>query len=104
MSKRMKKIFYTILVFLFAVTISGNAQFFSNNENETGTKTETGGGVRDNYEGNNETGGFFRAESDDYERPDVGGGIGEVPVNDGLAILILCSIVFVAIKFYKGKK
>ena len=100
----MKKIFYTIIVFLFAVTISGNAQFFSNNEKETGTKTETGGGFRENSERNNDTGGFFRAESDDYERPDVGEGIGEAPINDGLAVMVLCSIVFVAIKFYKGKR
>ena len=83
------------------MAIPGNAQFFRNNDNETGINNETGRSFRGNPEGNNDTGGFFRNESDDYERPDVGGGIGEAPVNDGLVILILCSIVFVVIKIYK---
>ena len=89
---------------MMAATVPGNAQFFKNNENETGAKTESGGGVRENYEGNNDTGGFFRAGNGDYERPDVGEGIGEVPIDDGFTILMLCSMVFVVIKFYKRKK
>lgn len=100
----MKKLLITIFIFLLTVIVPSNAQIFNNNETGTGTDTEIQSSVNKNSDEVDPGGGFFRAGSDDYERPGIGEGIGETPIADGLSILMLCCMFFGSIKFFRKEK
>ena len=102
----MKKLLFTILIFLLTVTVPGNAQIFNNNETGTGKNTEIRSNFNENSEGRTDTEGFFRADND-YARPEVGDGIGEtgeMPIGEGLFTLMFCNILWGAVKFLKRER
>ena len=102
----MKKLLFTIFIFLLTAiaATASNAQIFNNNETGTGKNSEIHSSVKENSEERIDTEKFFRAGNDDYTRPNVGDGIGEMPIGDELFILMLCSMLFGAIKLFKRKR
>ena len=105
----MKKIVITMMIILFTVTETGYAQFFKNQETETGSisgQKDSPSSNSDDISGNS---GFFRAgdATDPGNRPGSGEGIGqesEAPIKDGLGVLVTCSVIFVCVKIFKKKK
>ena len=100
----MKKLLFTIFIFLLTVTLPGNAQIFNNHGTGTREITETHSNVKENSEERGNTGGFFKSVNDDFKRPEVGNGIGEVPIGEGLSILMLYSMFFGTVRFFKRKQ
>ena len=104
----MKKILITIIIFMFTATVTGYAQFFKDNDSNSGTtggssysESESGYSSGNSEEGN-DYGGFFKARaSKPGGRPDITeeGGIGQqAPVGDGLPILIVCCVILVIVR------
>ena len=105
----MKKIVITIIIILYTVVGTGYAQFFKNQDTETGSIA----GLNDSHSSNSDdvsgNSGFFRAgdATDPGNRPGNGEGIGqesEAPIKDGLGVLVTCSIIFICIKIFKKKE
>ena len=100
----MKKLFFTIFIFLLTVFVPCNAQIFNNNETGTGENTEIQSSIKENSD-EVDPGGFFRTtDSGDFTRPIVGEGIGETPIGDGLFTLMLCCMLFGSVKYIKYKQ
>ena len=104
----MKKIAITITIIIITVlsTTTGTvyAQIFKNDETVAGKDNEIHSYIGNNSEEITNAGGLFRADNDDYARPEVGGAIGETPIGDGLSILILCNMFYGAIKFFRERR
>ena len=97
----MKKLLFTILIFLFTEIAASDAQVF----NDKKTETETDMSIANENTGGSseEIGGLFRA-NDEFGRPDLGEGIGEASINDGLLLLMLYGVFFGYIMFFKEKR
>jgi len=97
-----RKIFYTVLIFLFATLATGNAQFFKddNNSNQTAPSAYSGGSKEINN-----SGGLFRNDSPSAPgttRPGLNEGIGmTAPLGDGIKELIFCCTILALVIFYK---
>ena len=100
----MRKLLFTILIFLFTVTLPSNAQFFNNNETGIGNNTEINNSSKDNSEEGDSGTGFFRSDKEDFEKPVIGEAIGETPIGDELSIMMLFSMFFGTIKVIKSKQ
>jgi len=101
----MKKIIIAITILLFAATLTAYAGIYR--ETSTTPSSTNSGSNSDNSDGGN-NGALFRNSSADNPggRPGNGGGIGqdESPIGDGLPVLIVCSLIFIAVKFWTKKK
>jgi len=98
----MKKIFCTIIIFLFVGILTGNAQFFK--ESETGVEKKAGQG---SIITENNGGGLFRADapSPGTVRPGRDEAIGATaPIDDGINFMVACSLLFCCFAFIRNKK
>ena len=105
----MKKIVITMMIILFTVTGAGYAQFFKNQDTETGSSSGQKDSPSNNSDDVSGSQGFFRAgdATDPGNRPWNGEGIGqesEAPIKDGLGVLVTCSVIFICIKIFKMKE
>ena len=93
----MKKISSTILVFLLATTFIGHAQLYLNQEINTKEFKEN---PSDNLRGSDNSGGIFKTDAPNLDdRPTNGEGIGqEMPLKDGLVVLVVCSGLYGIVK------
>jgi len=101
----MKKIFFTIIIFLFVTLTTGHAQFFKNPDTEIQSSNS---GYSGYSEGNNNSGGFFKNGTNPANpgnRPGQGGAIGvDAPIGDGVKELIICCIVLCFVIYFDKKR
>ena len=102
----MKKISVTILVYLFAATTAGYAQFFRDRDTNNDRTTENAYG---SSRSENNSAGFFRSSEADGpgDRPGSGGGIGQgqdAPLKEGLHVLLGCCLIFGVVKVVNGNR
>jgi len=112
----MKKILGAILIIMFTATVTGYSQNYKNlnSENENLTKDQNSysiynetplGNPDENSENSNgRGGGLFRDSSNPDGRPGEGDGIGqETPLDNGLNVLIACSVIYGVVTFSRMK-
>jgi len=112
----MKKIIAIFLIILFPATVTVYAQIYrseeKHNNEATGIYNEPPMNSIEEYTEESPedySGGLFRSDTQEPGlRPDVNEGIGEegeddAPINDGLGVIIVCSLFFVIIEFFIHK-
>ena len=101
----MKKIIVTILIFMFTGTVANCQGLFASEDsgNSVGLFSEPSSSP-----GGDSGYGLFSSSNDPFDRPGIGGGIGEdkgdSPVGDGIIVLVVCSAILVVMKVFSTKK
>ena len=110
----MKKILIALTFCLFTTTVTSYAGIYRNQpNNENVNSGSRGGALYGNTTQpaiapeNSHHASLFRSTTleDPMDRPDIGGGIGvDAPVGDGFILLIILSLIFISIKYFKKSK
>ena len=111
----MKKILIAFTFCLFTTTVTSYAGVYKTQpDNENVNSGSRSGALYGNTTQpavapeNSNNASLFRSSTleDPMDRPDIGGGIGvDAPVGDGFILLIILSLIFITIKYFKkGKK
>jgi len=98
----MKKIIVTILIFMLTGTVANCQGLFAGEDSgySVGLFSEPSSGGDSGY-------GLFRSSNDPFDRPGIGGGIGEdnenAPVGDGVIVLVVCCALLALVKVFTKK-
>jgi len=100
----MKKIIVTILIFMFTGTVANCEGLFAGEDSGY-----SGGLFSESSSSGGDSGyGLFRSSNDPFDRPGVGGGIGEgnenAPVGDGIIVLVVCCAFVIVVKVIVAKR
>jgi len=96
----MKKILFTILIFLSIATTTSYAQIFKDKMPDNKRTTGIYDNTPKNIESDKNYLGFFRNNSPagPGDRPGSGEGIGQAPIKDGILLLVAYSALLVVVK------